>query len=253
MFFISLGLAQWSVIEHGNTGFYSFPKRAFEILMGVFAGFYLQNSVVKLKFIINQIFSTLGLILIAISFIFFDEQTPFPSIFTLIPVFGTMLIILFAVKGTYVNQFLSNKILVGIGLISYGAYLWHQPLLAFTKYQSSPNLDELSILALCLISFFLAYISWKYVETPFRNKEIIKTRYFVTLTFTMFLFFISFGSLGHFSNGFDFRNKQDYFSNASFSDRRLECHSNDDNYIYPKDACEYFGKTTTKSNGSYYH
>ena len=79
MFFISLGLAQWSVIEHGNTGFYSFPKRAFEILMGVFAGFYLQNSVVKQKFIINQIFSTLGLILIAISFIFFDLFLCFES------------------------------------------------------------------------------------------------------------------------------------------------------------------------------
>ena len=79
----------------------------------------------------NQILSLLGFSMIAYSIIVFDETTPFPSLYALIPTIGTGLLILCAVPKTIVHKLLSLKAIVGIGLISYSAYLWHQPLLAF--------------------------------------------------------------------------------------------------------------------------
>ena len=93
----------------------------------------------------------------------------FPSIYTLVPVVGTALVLLFAQQGTAVAWVLSRKLPVAIGLISYSAYLWHQPLLAFARIRSlhEPSLWLMSGLALA--SFALAALTWRYVEQPFRS------------------------------------------------------------------------------------
>jgi peptidoglycan/LPS O-acetylase OafA/YrhL len=69
----------------------------------------------------------------------FNKETPFPSLYTLVPTVGTALIILFADKQTVTGRLLGNQVLVGIGLISYSAYLWHQPLFAFARHR---NIEE---------------------------------------------------------------------------------------------------------------
>ena len=58
----------------------------------------------------------------------YDQTTPFPSLYTLIPVLGTALIIVFSDKKTTVSKILSTKLIVFIGLISYSVYLWHYPM-----------------------------------------------------------------------------------------------------------------------------
>ena len=73
--------------------------------------------------------------MIVYSIITFDESTPFPGLYALIPTIGTLLLILCAVPKTFVYKLLSMKLFVGMGLISYSAYLWHQPLLAFYKHR----------------------------------------------------------------------------------------------------------------------
>lgn len=46
----------------------------------------------------------------------------------LLPVVSTALIIL-----SLLNKILAHRVLVGIDLVSFSAYLWHQPLYAFTR------------------------------------------------------------------------------------------------------------------------
>ena len=79
----------------------------------------------------------LGLGSIVFAILAFDASTPFPSLYALAPVGGTALIILFAGNGTWTARLLSVRPLVGIGLISYSLYLWHQPLFAFARVSSA--------------------------------------------------------------------------------------------------------------------
>ena len=71
-----------------------------------------------------------GLGLVVYSLFWFDESTPIPSVYALAPVGGTALIIATATPGHPVSRLLTARPLVAIGLISYSAYLWHQPLFA---------------------------------------------------------------------------------------------------------------------------
>lgn len=171
IFFLSLGVAQWAVHTHPTAAFYLLPTRGWELLAGVFTAFFLRyQSAERTASIAVQVASAIGIGLIGYAVFVFDEQTPFPSVYTVVPVLGTCLIILFAVKGTFVHKVLGSRMLVGLGLVSYSAYLWHQPLFAFTRYRSISAPSEATMLALCAITFILAYFSWRFVETPFRSR-----------------------------------------------------------------------------------
>src|SRR5574338_331654 len=91
----------------------------------------------------------------------------------LIPTVGAGLIIVFALPGTLVGRLLAGRVLVGVGLVSYSAYLWHQPLLAFARHRSFTEPDNGVIALMVVLTFGLAYVTWRYVEQPFRQKSTI--------------------------------------------------------------------------------
>ena len=89
-----------------------------------------------------------------------------------------------------------------IGLLSYSAYLWHQPIFAFARERSIEEPNHTSMVFLILISFLFSYLSWKYVEKPFRNKKIFNRHQIFTFALAGSIFFISIGVLGRFTNYF---------------------------------------------------
>jgi peptidoglycan/LPS O-acetylase OafA/YrhL len=196
---LSLSLAQWGSHHKPIATFYLLPMRGWELLIGTFVAFYTYNNgniVKKLNFIYSQIFALLGLSLIIYSIFEFTEDTPFPSLYTLVPTLGTALIIVFATSKTWVGRLLSHKLFVGIGLISYSAYLWHQPLFAFARhyYLDEPTLTV--YLILILSSLLLAYFSWKYVEKIFRNRQAISRNWITIGSLSFGAFFVFIGLLG---------------------------------------------------------
>ncbi|WP_299490228.1 acyltransferase family protein [uncultured Shewanella sp.] len=177
VFIISLVLAEWGAYNAPNAAFYLLPTRGWELILGVFAAcFFYRYNTLNVSLFIKNLLSSLGLILVFYAIFAFDETVPFPSVYTLVPTLGTLLIILFAQKGTFVHAFLSLKAFVGIGLISYSAYLWHQPLFAFAKYLSFTEPPFSLMMGLCFASIFLAYLSWRFVEMPFRNKKVFSQK-----------------------------------------------------------------------------
>lgn len=178
---MSLLMAQWGSHNAPSLTFYLLPTRFWELLLGAAVAYYFTS--VRPREEINptfrQVGSAIGLCCIVYSIVFFDKQTPFPSFYTLIPTVGAALIIFYANNQTLVGQLLSNKLMVGIGLISYSAYLWHQPLFAFTRqyYLEEPSLLLFALLS--LISMGLAYWSWKFVELPLRHSRYSRKIVFV--------------------------------------------------------------------------
>ncbi|RLJ36203.1 peptidoglycan/LPS O-acetylase OafA/YrhL [Litoreibacter meonggei] len=163
---ISLVLSDWASRVHPSGNFYLAPTRAWELLAGSLCAF-AQSSYGQKT---HEGLAILGTGLIGISIFAFDETTPFPSFYALLPVGGTALIILFAAQGTLVAKALSLRPVLGLGLISYSAYLWHQPLLAFARIKAIFEPHPWVIALLVLASFSLAYLSWRFVEAPFRKK-----------------------------------------------------------------------------------
>jgi peptidoglycan/LPS O-acetylase OafA/YrhL len=200
---LSLGLAQWGSNTHPAFTFFLLPTRGWEILLGAFAAFYL--TIKKSRDIsqsVSQSVSFIGIILILYAVVFFNKETPFPSLYTLVPTIGAALIILFTTQSTFVGKFLGSKLLVGIGLLSYSAYLWHQPIFAFVRLRSFEDPSKLFFAGLVVLAFLLAYLTWKYVEVPFRNRRLIKRNLLVVLSISFSGLFVTLGLLGHFKDGF---------------------------------------------------
>jgi peptidoglycan/LPS O-acetylase OafA/YrhL len=205
LFFISLGAAEWGAYRKPSASFFLLPTRGWELLIGVFAAFYLKYNTHLKSHLLNQTLSLLGLGMIFFSIIAFDETTPFPSLYALIPTIGTGLLILCAVQKTLVYKLLSLKFIVGIGLISYSAYLWHQPLLAFARHRFLGDLSELILIALCLISILMAWFSWKFVEAPFRNRKNFTRNKVFLLSIICIVIFSLLGLSMYLKNGYEDR------------------------------------------------
>jgi peptidoglycan/LPS O-acetylase OafA/YrhL len=153
--------------------FFFFPTRAWELLAGVLCAFALSDDTWQRRLSgagrgLRNGASLLGLGAILAAALLYDKSVLFPSYATLLPVMGVVAIILFAGPDTWVGQVLSWRGFVAIGLVSYSAYLWHQPLFAFVRIGHGAEPDMWVMLALCVLTFVLAAGSWWFVERPFR-------------------------------------------------------------------------------------
>ncbi|OXR50240.1 hypothetical protein PuT2_05640 [Pusillimonas sp. T2] len=167
---ISLGISQWGV-QTGRVvaAFYLLPSRAFELLLGALVAVIAANvQPSKTPSLVAELMSWVGMGAIAWAIVLFDQATPFPGWRALIPSVGAALLLAFLRSEGVLGRMLSFRGLVGIGLISYSAYLWHQPLFAYAHIIGG-QLGHISSFLLVLGSLGLAALSWKYVELPFRN------------------------------------------------------------------------------------
>lgn len=193
---VNLG-ATWR-ISYADANFYLIITRAWELFSGSIVAFVIQKRGVQS----NNGLSLLGLAAVLIAVFGYEKTTPFPSMYALLPVFGVTLLVLFADKQTVVGKFLSNNILVGVGLISYSAYLWHYPLISFAKIYSISEPTQFTNAILVAVTFLLAYLSWKFIEFPFRKKEIVSTPVFAVAAVSMAVGLVCFGYAVHRSHGF---------------------------------------------------
>ena len=129
----SLTLCQIASVYYKTANFYLLPTRFWELSIGAIAAFKITDIRSKVNLKYNELYGFIGLIFVLFSIFYFNETTPFPSLYTLFPTFGALLIIVFAKPNTKVGFILSNKLVVFLGLLSYSAYLIHQPLISFSK------------------------------------------------------------------------------------------------------------------------
>ncbi|HEU4707771.1 MAG TPA: acyltransferase family protein, partial [Methylophilaceae bacterium] len=169
------------------------------------------------------------------------------GLYALVPTVGALLIITFANQNTLAGKLLGNRLLVGIGLISYSAYLWHQPLFAFARHGSRYEPGAAMMALLAIVSIGLAYLSWRFIERPFRRKDVVSRQRIFTLAAMGSAAFIAFGLAGMSSHGFETARttalQQHVLQTALFSPMRRQCHTNGPHYLKPEQACAYGGET----------
>ncbi|WP_108261405.1 acyltransferase family protein [Mangrovicoccus ximenensis] len=163
---LSFVLCVAGIADYPTATFFLLPTRAWELLAGSLLALHLHGRERNGRGLPAAI--GLGLILVAV--FAFNEGTPFPSHFALLPVLGTVLVLRYAAPGQAVFRVLTWKPFVWAGLISYSAYLWHQPVLVLGQAASYDPLGHWARAGLVLLSLALAALTWKFVEQPFRGR-----------------------------------------------------------------------------------
>ena len=170
---VSLVVADWGAYNKPVATYFLLPTRAWELVLGSLGAFFhfrRRNAVCNP--LEAQLISSIGFIAMVYAIFVFDKYTPFPSFYALVPTIGALMVILYASDQTLVGGILGSKLFVSIGLISYSLYLWHQPLLAYSKYTSIEEPSHILTCGLLALTLGIAYLSWRYVETPFRNSAV---------------------------------------------------------------------------------
>lgn len=188
----SLLLAERLSVRNPTAGFFLAPTRVWELGVGSLLSLFLYKAAPHSGGVRAEVLSIFGLVAVLFAIFFIDQSKPFPSFWGLIPVAGTALIITFAYRDTMVGRLLASKPFVAVGLVSYSAYLWHQPLLAFARNYAE-SIQPVASLAICGVAFAMAAISWKCVENPFRDRTRFSSRQIFALAFVASAFFISYG------------------------------------------------------------
>ncbi|AWN74169.1 acyltransferase family protein [Legionella anisa] len=136
----------------------------------------LSESPNEKYYILENVSSLVGFILICISLLFINKTKIFPGWWAILPNLGTLLIILAGPKAWLNKTLLSHRILIWIGLISFPLYLWHWPLLSFAFILKGEHIGINAGLMIILISIMLAWATYFFVEKPIRlnqNKFIV--------------------------------------------------------------------------------
>ena len=169
---VSIAMCEFASRAAPTANFFILPTRAWELLTGAIGAMLAVHAPRNA----SNLLSLLGLGMVVAALTFYDEGLRLPSLYTVLPVIGTLFILLYGTAGTWVARLLSWRVFVGIGLISYDAYLWHQPLFAFARVHLLTTPTPLMMGALIGLSLLLAALTWRYVERPFRDRQ---HRYYV--------------------------------------------------------------------------
>ena len=163
----SFAYSLYATFHSPTAAFFSPASRWWELMIGgVLAQLVLRHG--TLRGLPAALCSLAGIALIGIAFGFLDEHQPFPGWWALAPTLGTFMVVIAGPEAWLNRLVLSNRLLVGCGLISYPLYLWHWPLFSLTRLWRgglSPAIGIAEIAAAVL----LAWLTYEFIEKPVRR------------------------------------------------------------------------------------
>ncbi len=246
----SLAACLWYELRDPSFNFFFAPTRAWELLAGSMVALHRNrwNTGALARPAAHEWLSALGIGLVLMAVCGYDKDTPFPGRFAIAPVLGTALILCFCTPRTLLGKVLASRGFVGIGLVSYSAYLWHQPLFAFARTVSASHPPQAVFVALIALTGVLSCLSWRFVEMPFRQPGRFSRPRIFTLSLAASLCFVGVGVAGHLRHGapgrFDQASNQ-LAASAVGSPKRTGCHTEGLAYLKPGLACRYFAEHVT--------
>lgn len=175
-FSVSLALSVWLVQTRPDAAFYLLPSRAWELLIGaMLAACPTWGHSISPR--MKAGVAALGMVTLLGTIALYSEELPFPGLLALLPTLGTAAVIWANRDGqTVIGRWLSWSPMLFVGKISYSLYLIHWPLFAVANYWFRDEITWTARSALTCASFVLAVLSWRFVETPFRKREVLSQR-----------------------------------------------------------------------------
>lgn len=201
----SILLAEYQSRFYPRANFFLLPTRGWELLIGAYLAYLEVNKKLYFSDKVAAFLSNIGLLLIAFSVFFFNEKTRHPSLVTFLPTIGTALILAFGRVEGLTKRLLSIKAVVFIGLLSYPLYLWHQPIFAFARIYLPTRPSIMQYVILIIISALFAYISYRFIEKPFRDKNRIQTKTIFRVSVSAGIVALAVGFWGDYTKGFPSR------------------------------------------------
>lgn len=147
--------------------FYLIHARAWELLAGVLAALGFARA--QLPGRAGGLLADLGLLMVLAGLFVVPHSALWPGPWTLLPVGGAVLLVLYGHQPSVARLVLRLPPVVGVGLVSYSAYLWHQPILGFLAILDRKPSDWVGVGLVILATLGLATLSWRFVEQPFRH------------------------------------------------------------------------------------
>ena len=240
----SLGLELRFAVTSPQSAFYLPFCRAFEFTIGAILAWTSWKRP-RTRFS-NEILSLVGMSLICIAILDFDETTRFPGLATLVPCLGAAVLVHLGPSSTLVSNVLGSSIPRLLGDASYSLYLWHWPVVVFARHIFLGQLNFQTTVGVLVTSILLGLLSWRFIEQPIRRTQRPEWPVFRSAFIAMgafaglgFALYISQGLPGRFSP----QVRQLYESARDVNRSRLSCHGSDSHMI-PYDENCIFGDTT---------
>lgn len=165
---LSLAACLWLTPRSSTAAFYLFPFRAWELLAGVLLAIAGQES--KARYALHPALSWAGLALLLASITLIRAEG-FPGWQAILPVAGTLLILMNGRDANPVNRALMHPAPVFIGLISYSLYLWHWPVFVLSSYWRDGYSGPVESAAWLALAVALSVLSWRTIERPVRRMQ----------------------------------------------------------------------------------
>lgn len=126
----------------------------------------------------------IGISLLIVGIFALHGELGYPGIWACIPVLGAVMVIGAGSDNRLSQLLLMNPVAVWLGLISYPLYLWHWPLFSFLRIVNGETPAWHLRVAAIFASVLLAWLTYKFIETPIRKRGRYRTT-IVTLLIAM--------------------------------------------------------------------
>ena len=206
LLFIAVAIVSFSLAQfgsyNGGAAFYLLPTRMWELLVGALVALVAADPRKWVSGHTIELLGALGIALIAAAVVAYG-RVRYSAIHALAPTIGALLIIAFADKQTFTGRLLGCRALVAVGLVSYSAYLWHQPIFAFARLHWLREPTAGVFLVLSALSVGLAGVTYKLVEQPVRDRKKLGRRGAFVLAGAGAVCLASVGIVGVMAGGFE--------------------------------------------------
>lgn len=160
--------------------FYLIQYRFFELALGGLGAIFFRDRVIDNRYKAGFLFIILAV------FLFVVYLPPVPKLL-LVVVSSVGLLLPGNTSDGFINAFLENKYMVWIGKISFSLYMWHQIVLAYSRYFVVEGITLVNGSLLFVIILTLSVLSYHFIEQPFRDKVRVSSRLLLSMSAVVLL------------------------------------------------------------------